>query len=102
MKFSKLRYSNFYQDLRNSFLFSFLKKIYCSISPWHLSLRIKRLERDYSFLMLKHQNSIKRLSKIFTSDELNVSNFITRSLILDDEADQASPNTQAKKIEGVL
>ena len=49
------------------------------------------------FTMLKHQNSIKRLSKIFTSDELNVSNFITRSLILDDEADQASPNTQAKK-----
>ena len=49
------------------------------------------------FTMLKHQNSIKRLSKIFTSEELNVSSYQIRSLILDDEADQASPNTQARK-----
>ena len=49
------------------------------------------------FTMLKHQNSMKRLSEIFTSDESNVTNYPIRSLILDDEADQASPNTQVRK-----
>ena len=63
MKFSKLRYSNLYQDLRNNFFILFLRKIYYKFSPWHLSLRIKHLERDLSFLMLRDKNSFLKDGK---------------------------------------
>ena len=47
--------------------------------------------------MLKHEKYINDISDLFSSKELNVCNFPIQSLILDDEADQASPNTQARK-----
>ena len=49
------------------------------------------------FTMLKHQSKINKLSKIFTKQDLRVDQFPIKSLILDDEADQASPNTQERK-----
>jgi len=47
--------------------------------------------------MLKHEKYINDISELFSEKELNVSNFPIQSLILDDEADQASLNTQARK-----
>ena len=47
--------------------------------------------------MLKHEKYINNIFNIFYEKELNVSNFPIQSLILDDEADQASLNTQARK-----
>ena len=51
------------------------------------------------FTMLKHQSKINKLSKIFTKQDLRVDQFPIKSLILDDEADQASPNTKGRKNE---
>ena len=56
-------------------------------------------KKMFVFTMLKHQNSINRLSEIFTRDDTKVMNFPLRSLILDDEADQASPNTLGRSNE---
>ena len=51
------------------------------------------------FTMLKHQSKINKLSNIFSKNDLRVSSFPIKSLILDDEADQASPNTKGRKNE---
>ena len=51
------------------------------------------------FTMLKHQISINRLTDIFSNTTLKVNEFPIKSLILDDEADQASPNTKGRKNE---
>ena len=58
--------------------------------------RFRKKNKMIVFTMLKHQNSIKRLSELFAPNNLNVKDFKINSLILDDEADQASPNTQAR------
>ncbi len=56
MQYSKIKDSNFYQNLRRNFLFSFLRNIYYSLSPWHLFNRIKKLEKEVEFLYLKDKN----------------------------------------------
>ncbi len=47
--------------------------------------------------MLKHEKYINDISNLFFHKDLKVCNYPIKSLILDDEADQASLNTHAKK-----
>lgn len=47
--------------------------------------------------MLKHEKYINDIARLFNEQDLMVCNYPIKSIILDDEADQASLNTRAKK-----